>query len=447
MIPLRDAILDFIADLRTAGVRVSVAESLDAMRAVAAAGLSRSRMREALAASLIKEEADRAIFDEIFARRFAGRSSSARAARQSRGGHAGVQGSSGGPSTSATPSTARDRRDHDEAPAGAASAHEPPPSDRDPIPDPDDDAPSSSGKRADSGGRDGERSRDAAATAASPQRTDSAGESGEGRDASAAESADGHESLDAEAELRGFEAGRAARQRAIERMPFAGYSEVEFEAARDALAALKRRFRIRVSRRMRIARAGRIDFRRTIRASLQHGGALGDLRFRSRRPRHIDLLILADISGSVKYASTLMLEIAAGARSCFRHVRSFAYIDRLAEAGFERGHLAMTPVLDLYARSDFGRVLAELWERRAALITRATVIVIMGDGRNNRRPARADLLRDLARHSRAVLWLIPEPEMRWNTGDSAIRQYAREATELIPCENLRQLEHALARIS
>jgi uncharacterized protein with von Willebrand factor type A (vWA) domain len=235
--------------------------------------------------------------------------------------------------------------------------------------------------------------------------------------------------------------------RTIERMPFAGYSEVEFEAARDVLAALKRRFRIRVSRRLRIAGAGRIDFRRTLRASLQHGGALGDLRFRARRPRHIDLLILADISGSVQYASALMLEIVAGARSCFRRVRSFVYIDRLAEAGFERGHLAMTPPLDLYARSDFGRVLAELWERRAALITRATVIVIMGDGRNNRRPARADLLRDLGRLSRAVLWLIPEPEARWNTGDSAIRQYARAATALIPCENLRELERGLTRVS
>jgi uncharacterized protein with von Willebrand factor type A (vWA) domain len=151
------------------------------------------------------------------------------------------------------------------------------------------------------------------------------------------------------------------------------------------------------------------------------------------------------MSGSVKYASTLMLEIAAGAHSCFRRVRSFVYIDRLAEAGFERGHLTTTPPLDLYARSDFGRVLADLWERRAALVTRATVIVIMGDGRNNRRPARADLLRDLARLSRAVLWLIPEPQARWNIGDSAIRQYAREATALIPCENLWQLERGLAR--
>jgi uncharacterized protein with von Willebrand factor type A (vWA) domain len=94
-----------------------------------------------------------------------------------------------------------------------------------------------------------------------------------------------------------------------------------------------------------------------------------------------------------------------------------------------------------------GSATSKGWNRRAALISRATVIVIMGDGRNNRRPARADLLRDLARLSRATLWLIPEPQVRWNTGDSAIRQYARECSALISCENLRELERGLIRVA
>jgi uncharacterized protein len=430
MIALRDAILEFIADLRTAGVRISVAESLDAMRAVAAAGIERRRMREALAAALIKEEADRTIFDETFARCFAGVPPNPGTADRSKGERAGMHGSSGGPSESAAPASPRDRRDDDEAPAGAAPARKP-----------------------------SRRDRDSPLRLSSPQESasmdtsnsETADPTDNGSDAAAESSpetiAAGHMESRAEAEVPGIEAGRAAALRKIERMPFANYSDLEFETARDALAALKRRFRLRMSRRLRIANAGRIDFRRTIRASLQHGGALGDLRFRARRPRHIDLLILADISGSVKYASTLMLEIVAGGAACFRRVRSFVYIDRLAEAGFEDGHLAMTPPLDLYARSDFGRVLAELWNRRAALISRATVIVIMGDGRNNRRPARADLLRDLARLSRATLWLIPEPQVRWNTGDSAIRQYARECSALISCENLRELERGLIRVA
>ena len=170
------------------------------------------------------------------------------------------------------------------------------------------------------------------------------------------------------------------------------YTDLDYEQALKTLEPLRRRFRVRMGRRLRMARRGRIDIRRTIRAGIQRGGALIDLRMRRRRPRHVDLLLLADISGSVRYASSLMLGLAAGARECFRTVHSFVYVDHLAEAGFEQGYLNMMPMLDLYARSDFGRVLAELLGTRRHLLNRQTLVVILGDGRNNRKPARADLL-------------------------------------------------------
>ncbi|HTT76166.1 MAG TPA: hypothetical protein VMF50_09345, partial [Candidatus Binataceae bacterium] len=70
----RDSLLEFIAMLRTAGMRISVAESLDAMHAVASAGLEqRGRLREALAATLLKDEAERSVFDDAFAEYFGGR--------------------------------------------------------------------------------------------------------------------------------------------------------------------------------------------------------------------------------------------------------------------------------------------------------------------------------------------------------------------------------------
>src|SRR5580658_8561926 len=67
----RDSLLEFIGTLRAAGMRISVAESLDAMRAVAAVGLEqRGRLREALASTLLKDEAERGVFDDAFAAYF-----------------------------------------------------------------------------------------------------------------------------------------------------------------------------------------------------------------------------------------------------------------------------------------------------------------------------------------------------------------------------------------
>jgi uncharacterized protein with von Willebrand factor type A (vWA) domain len=419
MARLRDQLVSFIAALRAAGVRISVAESIDAMNAVAAVGLERERMHEALAAALIKDEADRAIFDESFNRFFA-------APRANRGEHPDQRGeqvsaASGrgrpGEEPFASPRDDALARDHEEkwSPSEAKPAKK-----------------AAAARRQDTEkGIDAEQEKDAQRHS---DRMRGRWERGE------AQTRD-------ESPAPGIDAARVARIRAIERTAFDKFSDLDYDEARDALAPLIRRFRIRLGRRLRLAGTGRIDFRRTIRAALQRGGALIDLKFRARRPRHVDLVILADISGSVRYAAQLMLELMAGARGCFRRVSSFVYVDHLAEADFEDGHLVMTPALDLYARSDFGRVLGELWERRSGLLTRATIVVIMGDGRNNRLPARADLVREIVRACRGVVWLNPEDPARWGTGDSAIKQYAREVNALVPSRNLRELQVALAAIA
>ncbi len=416
MSTLRDELLRFVTELRAAGVRISVAETLDAMNAVVVAGIGRERMREALAATLVKDEADRVIFDELFAAFFRAPLREGRQASRKRPGER----TSAAPSTGGAPgesfqagrSVERMRPDQSPEPRRPRDDRKP------------DAVTHKSSTSEEQGKREAEESR---------------GESARMEQA--------HRESAFEETSSPSEAGRRARLRTIERTPFSRYSDLEYEQARDALLPIARRFRVRLGRRLRHAKAGRIDFRRTIRASIQRGGTFSDLRFRARRPRRVDLLILADISGSVKYSSTLMLELIAGAQQHFHRVRSFVYIDSLAEADFENGHLVMTPPLDLYARSDFGRVLSELWERRGELLSRATVLVIMGDGRNNRRPARADLLRQIGRLCRAVIWLMPEERERWGTGDSAIFQYARELTALVPSQNLYELERGLAKVA
>ena len=399
---MREAIVGFIGRLREAGVRISLAESLDAARAVAASGLERTRMREALAASLIKDEADRPAFDREFDLYFSARRQNQSESRRGEswqgmvGQHARASESGGQTPARQTPSrkpaepTSRKKsiqRTKDERGGQAAAQPQP-----------------------------GEEAETAAPAASSLQRENDAG-------------------------------AAAAQNREAENKPFSAYTDLDYDRALKHLEPLKRQFRVRVGRRLRMARRGRIDVRRTIRASIQRGGALIDLRMRRRRPRHVDLLLLADISGSVRYASNLMLGLAAGARECFRIVHSLVYVDQLAEVTFERGYLNMSPVLDLYARSDFGRVLGKLLASRRHLLGRATLVVILGDGRNNRKAARADLLRRIRRLCRAVVWLNPEEPERWGTGDSAIPAYAREVDQMISCRNLRELEESLSRLA
>src|SRR5438128_4469313 len=91
---MRRRILVFVGQLRARGLAISVAETVDAVSAVLAAGVEREVLREALAAALVKDEADRAAFDVSFEEAFpllgATRAPGRRRQRTAEGGGGGV---------------------------------------------------------------------------------------------------------------------------------------------------------------------------------------------------------------------------------------------------------------------------------------------------------------------------------------------------------------------
>ena len=371
---MRARILDFVQTLRArGGVEVSVAESLDALVAVAAVGVEREPMREALAAALVKHEADRPAFDRLFDEAFplVGGAEEGRRRRRARGAGGGAVPTGAGRGAGDGGSRLRDEREE-------------------------------RGERATHGhGR----------------------ETSPGAEARHAGEVSRHES-------------RAARARRLLALPFREFTSRDVEEARELVRELGARLRGRLARRERQARRGRVDFRRTIRHSMSSGGVPVRPRFRARRPGRPDLVALCDLSGSVAAASELLLGLIAPAADHFRRVHLFAYVDRLCPVSIEHGHVAPGGPLDLHARSDFGRVLVELWERQRARLTRSTLLLVLGDARNNRLPPRADLLRAIADRVQRIVWLVPEPRARWDTGDSVLGMYAPACEAVVECVDL-----------
>jgi uncharacterized protein with von Willebrand factor type A (vWA) domain len=185
-----------------------------------------------------------------------------------------------------------------------------------------------------------------------------------------------------------------------------------------------------------------VDLRRTLRAATATGGVPLRLGRRRRRPGKPDLLALCDVSGSVAAASELLLALLAPARRYFRRVRLYAYVDRLCPVSIEDGHLVPEAALDLHGRSDLGRVLVDLWTERPRLAP-ATLVVILGDARNNRRPPRADLVRALRSRVQRLVWIVPELRARWNTGDSVLAAYAPWCDAVYECVDLDGLLRAV----
>ncbi|MBI5157699.1 MAG: VWA domain-containing protein [Acidimicrobiia bacterium] len=228
-------------------------------------------------------------------------------------------------------------------------------------------------------------------------------------------------------------------------------------ATRDDLAAIEalvhpltRKLATRLARRRRLGRIGRLDVRRTVRRSLSTGGVPVDPRFRRPRSGRPDIVILADISGSVATFARFTMQVVFAMSAQFRRVRSFAFIDTIdevtdffgagadfAEAMRRIGSEAGVVWLD--GHSDYGNAFLTFRERFAESISPKTTVIVTGDARTNYHSPNVAALGDIAAGARALYWLNPEARRYWDTGDSVMGAYAAVCDEVHEVRNLRQL--------
>jgi uncharacterized protein len=252
-------------------------------------------------------------------------------------------------------------------------------------------------------------------------------------------------------EARVAEVERQRADRRVETMPFAALSDSEIEEVRRAVRRFAERLRGGARVRARRALRGRIDPHRTLRRALRTGGVPFDP---ARKERHRDrpkLMLLCDVSDSVRAAAAFLLEFTYAAQDLFSRARSFVFVSELGETTnlFER-----EPVKQAIARawgggvvrsgdnSNYGRVLRDFETRYGRELDRRTTVVILGDGRTNYLDPAADVLDRIRERSRALLWLCPEPRGQWSHGDSAMAQYAPKCTAVYEVRSAADLERA-----
>jgi len=241
--------------------------------------------------------------------------------------------------------------------------------------------------------------------------------------------------------------------------------QVDFlRASRDDLAELRRqvyplarRLASRLTSRKKVDEQGRLDFRRTVRASLATGGVPLQTVHKPRKPHKPELVVLCDVSGSVSAFALFTLMLVSALREQFSKVRAFAFIDTCDEiTRFFTPDTDLTGAMGRVVReadlvwfdghSDYGHSFKVFEERFADAITPKTSLLILGDGRNNYRANGGDELRRLAGRARHAYWLNPEPKYEWGHGDSATRAYEELVDDMVECRNIHQLTEFITRL-
>src|SRR5258706_1775446 len=190
----------------------------------------------------------------------------------------------------------------------------------------------------------------------------------------------------------------------------------EVQRMRTVVRRLAERLKSRLSRRRKVRRRGKLNVRRTLRKKLSTGGGPYQLVFRARRPERPEIVVLCDVSDSVRNVSRLMLQFVYTLQELYARVRSFVFVSDIGEVTHlfkkmdDSNPVGLTPagkVINIAANSNYGHALKMFHSTWLGSITRRTTVIIIGDGRTNYNPPNAWALAELKRKCRRLIWLCP----------------------------------------
>lgn len=255
---------------------------------------------------------------------------------------------------------------------------------------------------------------------------------------------------DLEYEARDRETLVAGRDASLHRQ-ISTLSPQELARMREVVKRVAEKLKSRIARRRKERRRGQLHVRRTLRRNMDLGGFPARLTFRQRRPERPEIVVLCDVSDSVRNVSRLMLQFVYTLQSLYARVRSFVFVSDLGEvtklfkaASVEEaveGAVAGR-VINLSANSNYGHALRLFHSDFKGAVTRRTTVLVIGDGRSNYNPANAWVLEELKRQARRVLWICPEEKEAWGFGDSEMPLYARHCHKVFVVRTVDELAKA-----
>jgi uncharacterized protein len=257
---------------------------------------------------------------------------------------------------------------------------------------------------------------------------------------------------------RGVEAmARTLRKPLPEDIDFMHASRDEMQQLQRAIEPLTRALAARLAQRRKRMNRGQLDFRSTVRHSLSYGGVPAEPKFKSPRPSKPEIMVVADISGSVASFARFTLQFVYAIAGQFSKVRSWVFIDGIDEVTrFFQESDELTEAVSrvnteadvvwVDGHSDYGHAFEVFRDRHLTEITPKTSIILLGDARNNYHASQAWVLKDLRERARRLYWLNPEPRGYWDTGDSIVSEYGVHCDGVYECRNLRQLQRFVAAV-
>lgn len=246
--------------------------------------------------------------------------------------------------------------------------------------------------------------------------------------------------------------GRQLREEVLAQMRLSNVDRSDMKIMRELVRKMAKRLIALHSRRKKVARRGTLDIRRTIRANIEFDGLLFHTVWKKTKVDRPKVMAVCDVSGSVAQVSRFLLMFLYSLQEVLPAVRSFAFSGHLGETTdlFKREKLeeALVEVLRDFGggSTDYGQALMDFEELALDDIDHRTTILVLGDARSNYGDPRGDILKKIHARARRVIWLNPEPRTMWNSGDSEMRRLSPYCDKAVTCASLKDLERVVSEL-
>ena len=212
--------------------------------------------------------------------------------------------------------------------------------------------------------------------------------------------------------------------------------ELHYYIAKNA-----RKFKTKISKNIKSNKHLKFDMKNIVKKACATDGVPLRLIFKKPIENKPRIVLFLDVSGSCSSASKMMLlfmyhlkQVFSGGCEAYAFVNSLNNITPLLDTKEPTQAisevLASIPTRGVY--SDYHAPLKYFYEHNMSSINKDTIVLFIGDARNNSNPTGEEYFKAISRKSRACFWLNTEEEEKWDHGDSIMYVYSKYTQNALP---------------
>jgi uncharacterized protein with von Willebrand factor type A (vWA) domain len=226
----------------------------------------------------------------------------------------------------------------------------------------------------------------------------------------------GRSKTDGESEESKNTSGANAKE-TTKRTDFSLLTQQQSQLLDELSEKLVREMSLRIKRKRKRAKRGRIDLADSIRRNIQNGGNIIRLSRRRQKREKYRLLVLLDVSGSMDKYSFYLLKFLWSLRHHFKQIEAFTFSTRLVritdylaekELAHALGHISQHAT-HWSSGTQIGACLKEFNEQYAKRhLNGNTVTIVLSDGLDTGEPELLEAaIQKIKLRSRKLIWLNP----------------------------------------